>query len=195
MFLNVEWAKRWLPAVFLLLSLLLPWWTMVSIHETEFASWYQPEYLPHYYRRYSFSLSFPWEPNVDMHARWGIWGSGYSASYDAISYEIPYFCFVSALVVMAGLCGLSSKSRTRSLAGLLGIIGVISYLILVFPKSSSHDFPYFGIVRVTRNLVRWDEVVTSIWFLSIGFYLAIVGSLMLLSPLIRTLVERLRKRL
>jgi hypothetical protein len=29
MLLSFEWAKRWLPAVFLLLSLFLPWWIMV----------------------------------------------------------------------------------------------------------------------------------------------------------------------
>jgi hypothetical protein len=49
--------------------------------------------------------------------------------------------------------------------------------------------PYFGIADSDR------KHATYIWFLSTGFYLAVAGSIMLLLPTIRPLVERLRKRL
>jgi len=175
MFLSVEWAKRWLPAVFLLLSLFLPWWIMVR-------KWIELELY----------LSFPWGPNVIISNE-----SGWISSVN----EIPYFSFVSALLVMGGLCGLSSKRRSRILGGLLGITGAVSYFIFVFNKNflslvSYLRNPYFGIAHrwyMGRFVGRVDE--TRIWFLSFGFYLALAGSLMLLSPLIRTLIERLRKRL
>jgi hypothetical protein len=189
MFLTVEWAKRWLPALFLLLSLILPWWTLI---QTLFG-------VRSYDGRVdNLSLSFPWGSTVWIQKVHDELTAGYYAQF----YEIPYFCFVSALVVIAGLCGLSSKSRTRSLGGMFGIIGIISYFILVFPISFLnlrsrmwgyvHAWnPYFG----TGYPSPFFHRESLIWFLSVGFYFALAGSLMLLSPLIRTLMERLRKRL
>jgi hypothetical protein len=185
MFLTVKWAKRWLPAVLLLSSLFLPWWTLI---QTEF------NVRPDGRRVDMLYLSFPWRPIVWIQKVHDELMVGYYPQF----HEIPYLYFVSALIVIAGLCGLSSKSRTRSLGGMFGIMGIISYFILVFPISFLNLYyrkyvyihalnPYFGV-----NYFRFERLI---WFLSVGFYLALAGSLMLLSPLIRTLIERLRKRL
>ena len=183
MFLSVEWAKRWLPAAFLLLSLFLPWWTFIRI-ENSYVAW--------------LDLSFPWGDRVSFFHYPGRFILG---DYDVRVYQIPYVCFVSALILVAGLCGLTDKSRTRTLGGLLGIAGVVSYFILVFhkhPMSMTRQVmgqPYFGIAHGFYWRSMGGKIITThIWFLSIGFYLAIVGSLMLLLPLIRTFIERLRKR-
>lgn len=174
MLLSFEWAKRWLPAVFLLLSLFLPWWIMVR-------KWIGFELY----------LSFPWGPNVVIGNESG-WISSVS--------EIPYFSWVSALLVMGGLCGLSSKRRSRILGGLLGVTGAVSYFIFVFNKNclsliSYLRNPYFGIAHrwyIARFVGGVYE--TWIWFLSVGFYLALAGSIMLLLPTSRNLVGRLRKQ-
>jgi hypothetical protein len=182
MFLSFEWAKRWLPAVFLLLSLFLPWWAFV---------WERMSSTVY--------MSLPWSATVGVFRETEyIWGE-FLIRYN----HIPYMLFVSSSIVVAGLCGLTDKSRVRTIGGLLGIVGVISYFVLVFPKSIGafdpplwEGNPYFGIAhswRPSRFAVAVRE--TRIWFLSAGFYLALAGSLMLLSPLIRTLIERLRKRL
>jgi hypothetical protein len=190
MFLSVEWAKRWLPAVFLLLSLSFPWWTYVMGGERRIAG-------------ISLRLSFPWV------AKGGVFQGPESIYGDfVVSYnQIPYIFFVSSSIIMAGLCGLTDKSRVRTIGGLLGIVGIVSYFVLVFPESikgrpwwmDAMGNPYFGIAHGSYRLdfLRREETVyyTDIWFLSAGFYLALAGSLMLLSPLFRTLIERLRKRL
>ena len=186
MFLSVEWAKRWLPAIFLLLSLFLPWWALIRSYEF-------------YEYRLELYLSFPWEPNVEILNV----NNELVVGYDVTTNEIPYLYFVSALIVLGGLCGLSSKRRTRSLGGLLGIAGLISYVILVFPKSSSlgfiyPKFPYLGMEYYESPPYKdlsppYKD--SRMWFLSVGFYLALIGSIMLLLPLIRTLTVRLRKQL
>ena len=187
MFLSVEWAKRWLPAVFLLLSLFLPWWTFYWSRDysgiwSDSRPWWR------------MSVSFLWGDDVRIDYTIGkkvLW-----VSYDVLLDRVPYLFFTSALIMVAGLCGLTDKSKTRTLGGLLGIAGVVSYFVFVFRKTpfyfDSHPVqlnPHFGIYQS-----RYSAVV-DIWFLSVGFYLALAGSLMLLLPLIRTLVERLRKRL
>ena len=140
---------------------------------------------------YALNLSFPWQSYSVL-----IYPESVSVASAVRLYEIPYFFFVSALIVLAGLCGLSSRDRTRTLGGLLGITGMISYVILIMPICLSWLFPptlreigypFFATYRIDIGVV--------IWFLSVGFYLALAGSLMLLLPLIRTLLERLRKRL
>jgi len=182
MFLSVEWARRWLPAVFLLLSLFLPWWTFVSGHMGI-----------HGY------MFFPWSASVSVFQETeSIWGQ-YVIPYN----QIPYILFVCSSIVMAGLCGLTDKSRVHTIGGLLGIVGVISYFVLVFPKSISAFYrppwnanPYFGIFYGSYVFrTRETFYYTGIWFLSVGFYLALAGSLMLLLPVIKTGVERLRKRI
>jgi len=188
MFLSVEWAKRWLPAVFLLLSLFLPWWTMIGTTFFGLREWGNACML---------ILSFPWMSNIvflSTHASIQIDG------YLKFCYnQIPSFLFVSILVVAAGLCGLG-KNRTRTLGGFLGIIGIVTYFLLIFPLTLeilevssfvSREMPYFG---TTINEGR-SVTITKVWFLSPGFFLALAGSLMLLSPLIRTLIGRIRKRL
>jgi len=70
----------------------------------------------------------------------------------------------------------------------LAILGAVSFFILVFHKIYSFSFlenPYFGIAEPHRNSYMETDS-TIIWFLSVGFYLALAGSLMLLLPLIRT---------
>ncbi|NIR86593.1 hypothetical protein GWO13_03075 [Candidatus Bathyarchaeota archaeon] len=165
-----------------MLSLFLPWWTFVSGHMGI-----------HGY------ASFPWSATVSVFQETeSIWGQ-YVIPYN----QIPYIFFVSSSIVLAGLCGLTDKSRTRTIGGLLGIVGVISYFVLVFPKSIGAFYrppwkanPYFGIFYGSY-ILRTGETFyyTDIWFLSVGFYLALAGSLMLLFPLFRTLIERLGKRL
>ena len=78
----------------------------------------------------------------------------------------------------------------------MSILGVISFFPLVFHASgmASHlENPYFGIAESYTAYFKLDR--TRIWFLSVGFYLALAGSIMLLLPTIRKLLERLRKRL
>lgn len=190
-FLGIAWIKRRLPAVFLLLSLLLPWWTMIE------PRWGNPFRLGNILfisvRSYTFYLSFPWNPNVQLNT----WSLGLDGYLRANFYDIPMFCLVSSLIFVGGLCGFSYKKKIRSLGGLLSILGAVSFFILVFHKIYSFYFlenPYFGIAEPHRNSYMETDS-TIIWFLSIGFYIALAGSLMLLLPLIRTLVKRFRKRL
>ncbi len=181
MLLSVEWAKRWLSAALLLLSLFLPWWAFV---------WERMGSTVY--------MSLPWSATVSVFRETEyIWGE-FLIRYN----QIPYMLFVSSSIVVAGLCGLTDKSRVRTIGGLLGIVGVISFFVLVFPESIGafdpplwEGNPYFGIAhswRPARFAGRVHE--TWIWFLSVGFYLALAGSIMLLLPTIRTLIERLRKR-
>jgi len=132
MFLSVEWAKRWLPAVFLLLSLFLPWWTMIEASEVWIG---QRVEIP---TRYRFYLSFPWAETVSISQGTTdvLW-----VNYNISIYDIPYFCFVSTLILVGVLCGLSGKSRIRTLGGLLGMGGLISYFIIALPKPT-YQFPY-----------------------------------------------------
>jgi len=188
MFLSVEWAKRWLPAVFLLLSLLLPWWT---IHET----------TPHYkYDRFitDFTFSFLWMPKIFFHYIGSLVSGGMiHGSFNFYYNQIPSVLFASISIVAAGLCGLG-KNRTRTLGGFLGIIGMVTYFVFIFPLtlkgffylSMQAQMPYFGISISTSRMGTY----TAVWFLSPGFFLALAGSLMLLSPIIRTGIERIRKR-
>jgi hypothetical protein len=188
MFLSVEWAKRWLPAVFLLLSLLLPWWTMI---DTVLHFWNGDIFYT------DLTFSFPWMPKISFTANSQVpsridWYSRFWYN------QIPSFLFVSILIVAAGLCGLG-KNRTRTLGGFLGITGIVTYFLLIFPLIPEIEYsfygcremPYFGIaIERSRSGTH-----THVWFLSAGFYLALAGSLMLLSPLIRTLIGRIKKRL
>jgi hypothetical protein len=187
MFLSVEWAKRWLPAVFLLLSLFLPWWTMIGTTFFRARDRFNTSLI----------LSFPWMSNIEFLSTYtSIQIDGYlKFCYN----QIPSFLFVSILVVAAGLCGLG-KNRTRTLGGFLGIIGIVTYFLLIFPLTLeilgvysfvSREMPYFGTTIDEGRSV----ILTKVWFLSPGFFLALAGSLMLLSPLIRTLIGRIRKRL
>jgi len=193
MFLSVEWAKRWLPAVFLLLSLVLPWWMWNVGH------WWVREgfHLPYS----ESSLSFPWDEDVSFFIVYSPTDHmSFWVDFNVQSYRLPVSCFVSVLIFVSGLFGLFVRNKIRTLGGLLGIAGVISYFALVLPESllsmvhvyypfsgQMRDFPYFGSgLTETRALT---------WFLSAGFYLALAGSLMLLSPTIRKLIERLRERL
>ena len=191
MFLSVEWAKRWLPAVFLLLSLFLPWWTMIGTTFFRGSRGFNTSLI----------LSFPWMSNIEFLSTFvSIQIDGYlKFCYN----QIPSFLFVSILVVAAGLCGLG-KNRTRTLGGFLGIIGIVTYFLLIFPLTLtsevlgvyyisfvSGEVPYFGTAIDEGRSV----ILTMVWFLSPGFFLALAGSLMLLSPLIRALIGRIRKRL
>jgi hypothetical protein len=197
MFLSVEWAKRWLPAIFLLTSLFLPWWIVSTVHEPTSRG-----RLPHDSPIYTFDLSFPWNERADAYFYYSTLDRYMSASIDfsASFHRVPILCFVAGLIFMSGLCGLSGRSKIRTLGGLLGIASIISYFVLVFQASvrwivfigpyfseQISNFPYFGSASGSET--------HSTWFLSAGFYVALAGSLMLLLPLIRTLVERLRKRL
>ena len=200
MFLSVEWAKRWLPSVFLLLSLFLPWWTMIEVSEVWIG---QRLEIP---ARHSFYLSFPWAETVSISIAYGeLW-----VNSQIPIYNIPYLCLDCILILAGALCGLSGKSKIRTLGGLLGIAGLVSYFITALPKPTyqfpfefrnSPYSPYFGSAyhesagKVLRAYPEVRLVESHVWFLSVGFYLALAGSLMLLLPLIRTLVERLRKRL
>jgi hypothetical protein len=289
MFLTVEWAKRWLPAVFLLLSLFLPWWTRIG-------TWNDPTFELKQDETYVVVVRIEWNPNlepikfnhdavvaelkreaartqkpvityleqkgvkilntfwltnlilieadantmldivalptvasvfpnfpifiidgtenrttyesyesetvrfIDLSFLWvddaklyyypdiNFSGSGYSSwSYKVLVYQIPYLCFISALIITAGLYGLIGNRRTRIRGGLLGIIGVLSYLIPIFNE-------FYGIYAVGWIPYFGTKQDTCVWFLSLGFYLALVGSLMLLSPIIRTGIVRIRKR-
>ena len=186
-FLNVEWAKRWLPAIFLLLSLHLPWSTVYSYQAFgPSGGWYVTKcsflwsdcrlFLEYFQLRglyFEFHTTRAWMPAI----------------------------LASSLIMLGGLAGLSGKNRTRRLGGFFGILGILIYFLFVFPHSNVYDVlkyglestgnPYFGISysRVGSPQFR------GVWFLSPGFFLALAGSLMLLSPLIRTLIETLKKRL
>jgi len=186
MFLSVEWAKRWLPAIFLLLSLFLPWWTMYSAHKMSLVS--IPEIPPPEPVGWEIDLhlSFPWMDYFSISVNFNDYDFVYIHASSVRFYEIPFLCFVFTLISLSGLCGLSSKRKIRILGGLLGIAGIASYFVFVFPKNFFPSFPYFGLGQ--RRGVMY------LWFLSIGFYLALAGSVMLLLPLIRTLIERLKKR-
>lgn len=204
MFLSIEWAKRWLPAVFLLLSLLLPWWMnfQVTMMIKAPVGVIRPP-------SYELDMSFPWHDMVEVEIYNRGTGFVYYGFCGIRFYRVPYSCFVSAMIFVSGLCGLSSKSKIRTLAGLLGIASLISYFVLIFPEAiygagasiivfhtpvqRVRSFPYFGFAQVewgVQNILR----TYSTWFLSIGFFLALAGSLMLLSPLIRTSTQKLRKR-
>lgn len=182
MFSSVEWAKRWLPAVFLLLSLFLPWWTMIdlsvesSLHRAE----------TYHFRPFeSFRLSFPWADILDF-SFWSSFTSP-SISYFVAFSNIPFLCFVSGLALLGGLCGLSNDRGTRTLGGLLGTGSVVFYFVrqLVFPPLELPGIFYFGIGEYyTGGLHRFQ--LSAVWFLSVGFCLAAIGSLMLLAPPVRT---------
>jgi hypothetical protein len=147
----------------------------------------------------SFSLSFPWNEDVYLYTYIGrhyVYSIGFSVSF----FHLPVFCFVSALIFVSGLFGLSVRSKIRTLGGFLGIAGIISYFALILPESlpwqeyvdnplagQVRDFPCFGSALT--------ELVVFTWLLSFGFYFALAGSLMLLSPLIRTSIGRIKKRL
>lgn len=198
MFLSVDWAKRWLPAVFILLSLFLPWWTLVDT-----TGWMTRVYSG----TTTLDLSFPWEDDLIIYYDRTV--GHIVANYTVDLSRIPQLFFVSALIVAGGLFGLSSKSRTRTLGGLLGIASIVSYFILVFHSSHWGSLvwdgwwnlrSYFGIYhgyytpRPKLHLTgETGEIFpyTNIWFLSVGFYLALAGSLMLLLP---PITEKLRKR-
>jgi len=132
-------------------------------------------------------LSFPWMDFIPVYVNFNEYNSVYAGGFSVKFSEIPSFCFVSTLILLGGLCGLSSKKGTRVLGSFFGIIGMVSYFMLVFPKNIFPPFPYFGLGQ------HQDE--SYLRFLSVGFYLALAGSLMLLLPLVKTGVERLRKRL
>lgn len=184
MFLSVEWAKRWLPAVFLLLSLLLPWSTYL---EHRPVGWWTA------YR------SFLWADGIFPQITYEIvW------IYEVQFSQLPHSFFISVLILTAGLCGLSSKSETRRLGGLFGILGIVSYLIFIFPNREGYKEIRFvlGTVNPKWHVNQFFGIayyrggrLWAIWFLSVGFFLALAGSLMLLLPLIRTVIEKLRKRL
>jgi len=184
---SIRLTKSRIPTIFLLVSLFLPWWALVYVKTQRWSS---------LIGRYLFQgdLSFPWGELVKVH----IGSAGLHMGWAVEFSLIPYFGFASALVVVAAYFGLFSKDRTRILGGLLGIMSIISYSILILPRSIAsvlylQEFgsPFFGMYQLTR-VAGMDRLI---WFVSHGFYLAIIGSLMLLSPLFRTLVERLRKRL
>jgi len=201
MFLSVAWAKRWLPAVFLLSSLFLPWWMLdMTWHSREQGRgpfWYEPG-------DHNLYLSFPWDDRVDASILYysdpHYSSVGFDMDFTVSFYRLPVSCFVSALILVSGVFGLFVRNKIRTLGGLLGIAGVISYFALILPESllsmvhvyypfsgQMRDFPYFGSGLTETRLLTW--------FLSVGFYFALAGSLMLLSPLIRTLIKRLKKRL
>lgn len=160
--------------------------------------WYEPG-------DHNLYLSFPWDDRVDASILYysdpHYSSVGFDMNFRVSFYRLPVSCFVSALIFVSGLFGLFVRNKIRTLGGLLGIAGVISYFALVLPESISRgafigrffrrqmlNFPYFGFA-----IHESDKCAT--WFLSAGFYLALAGSLMLLLPLIRTLIERLKKRL
>jgi len=185
-FLNVEWAKRWLPAIFLLLSIHLPWSTIYSYQVFGSSVWYVTK------------CSFLWSDSL-FFLRYAQPRDLYF-EFQATRAYIHAF-LASSIVLLGGLSGLSGKNRTRRLGGFFGILGILIYFLFVFPHSNVYDElkyglestgnPYFGISysRVGSPQFR------GVWFLSPGFFLALAGSLMLLSPLIRTLIETLKKRL
>ncbi len=187
MFLTVEWAKRWLPAIFLLLSIHLPWSTVYYAEAVGRTSgWYVTR------------CSFLWS---ECRLFFFPWGDLYF-DLDATRAWLPAI-LVSSLIMLGGLAGLSGKNRTRKIGGFFGILGIFSYFLFVFPYSVVYTIisnsldnpnnpwylnPYFGISRMSYT------PYLKLWFLSPGFFLALAGSLMLLSPIIRTGIERIRKR-
>jgi hypothetical protein len=184
-FLSIGWIKRRLPTIFLLMSLFIPWWVLVYVPPGQGWSLSIGRHLFHGI------WSFPWEEVMEFE-----FGSvGLVMYYGVQFYFIPYVIFVCASILVAGLCGLSSKDRTRTLGGLLGMVGIVSYSIIILPESvlfySARVMgnPFFGIYPPVQADYYY------IWFLSFGLYLALAGSIMLLLPTTRTLIERLRKRL
>jgi len=183
-FLSIGWIKRRLPTIFLLMSLFIPWWVLVYVPG-------QGQNLLIGRHLFHGIWSFPWEEVMEFE-----FGSvGLVMYYGVQFYLIPYVIFVCASILVAGLCGLSSKDRTRTLGGLLGMVGIVSYSIIILPESflfySARVMgnPFFGIYPPVQADYYY------IWFLSFGLYLALAGSIMLLLPTTRTLIERLRKRL
>ncbi len=190
MFLSVEWAKRWLPAIFLLLSLHLPWST---IH-TYLVFGSRVAYLT--------KCSFLWSDSL-FFLRY-VQPRDLYFEFQATRAYIHAF-LASSIVLLGGLSGLSGKNRTRRLGGFFGILGILIYFLFVFPHSNVYDVlngleitgnPYFGISYTSyQPYLNAHARLKALWFLSPGFFLALAGSLMLLSPLIRTLIERLKKQL
>lgn len=201
MFLSVGWAKRWLPSILLLLSLFLPWWTMLNISSTViFARTERTQYFKPFE---SFVLSFPWRDAAVFEPYL------FSFDPDPLNIKEPYFTdfhlefsrilnlfYVNILIIVGGLIGLSRDKRARTMGGILGILGVVSYVINVLHNSPlGNEFlrelqgnSYFG-NGVFRYFVEADDPYggfllkyRATWFLSIGLYVAVAGSLMLLSP-------------
>jgi hypothetical protein len=81
----------------------------------------------HYFRPFdSLRLSFLWVDQTDFSTS----EVGLRAYHYVRFCNIPFLLFVSALVLLGGLCGLSNEKRTRTLGGLLGVGGVVFYLVL-----------------------------------------------------------------
>jgi len=124
MVLSVKWAKRWLPAIFLLLSIHLPWSTIYSYqvfgNDVSYVTkcsflWSDSRlYLRYFHIRglyFEFHTTRAWLPAI----------------------------LVSSLILLAGLIGLSGRSRTRRLGGFFGILGILTYFLFVFPHSNVYD--------------------------------------------------------
>ena len=145
MFLSVEWAKRWLPAVFLLLSLFLPWWTMYSTRKMRLGS--VPEITPPEPVGFEFVLylSFPWMDHIPIYVNFN--------EYDFVSIgmssvkfsEIPSLCFVSTLILLGGLCGLSSKRKTRILGG---VLRNYRHSLILYVRLSEEFLPSIPLLRI-----------------------------------------------
>lgn len=184
MFLSITWAKRWLPAILILLSLILPWWM-------SFSSLYSYDDFVHH-GILNLRLSFPWGGMVElligfpMHEYVDGYVQGYYWVYELD--RIPLLLLVSFSTMLGGLHALSNQERTRTKGGLFGVLGIITYFLFVFHRHpGSFFFSVFGWSKIL------DVSYTS--FISIGFFLALAGSLMLLSPLIKTSIGKIRKRL
>jgi len=188
-FSTIAWIKRRLPAVFLLLSLFLPWWAKIELARSAPFRLGNILFTKSYVTGRS-DYCFPWNAGrVSFTYRAN---REFEISLGARFSEIPSLFLVSALIFVGCLCGFSSRRKIRSVGGLLSLLGIISFFPLVFHASGMASYlenPYFGIADSDR------KHATYIWFLSTGFYLAVAGSIMLLLPTIRPLVERLRKRL
>jgi len=177
--------KPFLPAIFLLLSFVLPWWTMV-------------------YGSYAWG---EWGLTVSNSFLWGeinTWGKVVFISLYINSWNYSGFVFtVPLLIVEGGVIGMSREKRARYLGGLLGIIGVFAYFVLIHSVTFGIEEAivrgtifgkYFGYTNRVRGLT--DVTVTfALWFLSIGFYLAVIGSILLLLPAIRTLANKVKGRI
>jgi hypothetical protein len=119
----------------------------------------------------------------------GIWLFGAVASGSALGIGIAQGAFISDflvaafLVILSGVLGIvSTRDRKFSLAGgALGLLGALVFLIRLgsFPNGMTGSV-FFGAESVSG--------ISAFWFLSIGFWLAIIGSIIMLmaSPTIRT---------
>lgn len=182
--MDAEWTKRWLPAAFLLLSLLRPWWIKIAF---PFRWPGAPLHLV---------LFFPWSSNVWVISNVDPWRYIWFMDAQLNHPNLPFFhfldnplthVFVPVLILVGALFGLTSNSRTRSLGGFFGVAGIIGYFIFVFresPFGTGIEFWPLGFIAAA------NAQATAIWFLSSGLYLAIAGSLMLLLPRIARACER-----